>query len=94
MPPVSLVPLGIATYALPLCTNVIITALIVGRIWYHTYRSSEIVTSNDSVRRAMIIISESGALYLVTQLIFVVTFAMKHPAQAIMAVIAVQIYVC
>lgn len=40
------------------------------------------------------IIVESGALYLVTQLIFVVLFAIKHPAQAIVAVMAVQIYVC
>ena len=41
----------------------------------------------------MIIVSESGALYLVTQLIFVVLFAIRHPAQAIMGVVSVQIYV-
>jgi len=40
----------------------------------------------------MIIVSESGALYLVTQLIFVVLFSMGHPAQAIMGVVSVQVY--
>jgi len=43
--------------------------------------------------RAMMLIIESGALYLATQFIFVIVFAIGHPAENIMAVIAVQIYV-
>ena len=44
--------------------------------------------------RAVIgIVIESGALYLVVQLIFVVLFAIHHPAQGIVGVIAVQVYV-
>lgn len=72
-----------------------VTTLIVGRIWYKSYGISDVMpsSSTDSVRRAMIIVAESGMLYLVTQLIFVVMFAIKHPAQAIMGVVAVQIYV-
>lgn len=73
-----------------------VTSLIVGRIWWITRRLAGVDTtrsSGASVRRAMVILAESGALYLVTQLIFVIVFALKHPSQAIMGVVAVQIYV-
>ncbi|KAI0045258.1 hypothetical protein FA95DRAFT_1607824 [Auriscalpium vulgare] len=94
--PSNLVPLGIAGYALPLCTNVIVTALIVGRIWFLTPRTGSEwgVTSSTTAmgHKAMEIIIESGALYLVVQAIFVTTFAMEVPSQAILAVIAAQIY--
>lgn len=89
-----MVPLGIATFTLPLCANVMVTALIAGRIWCRAYSFSEAWTPSDSVRRAMIVVLESGAVYLTTQLIFVVIFAIRHPAQGIVAVMAVQIYVC
>lgn len=46
-----------------------------------------------TARRAVAIIVESGALYLAAQLAYVVLFALGHPAEAIIAVIAVQIYV-
>ena len=46
-----------------------------------------------AAQRAVAIIVESGALYLVTQLIFVVLYSIQHPAIAIQTVIAVQIYV-
>ncbi|CAK5278665.1 unnamed protein product [Mycena citricolor] len=38
------------------------------------------------------IIIESGALFLVVQFIFIVLFAIGHPAQALMEPIAVQVY--
>ena len=41
----------------------------------------------------MMLIIESGALYLLIQLVYVVLFALEHPAQAIVGVMAVQIYV-
>ena len=44
-------------------------------------------------RNAIAIIVESGALYLATQLVFVVLVNTTQPAQAIVAVMAVQIYV-
>ncbi|KAG1722395.1 uncharacterized protein EDB91DRAFT_1256081 [Suillus paluster] len=40
----------------------------------------------------MMLIIESGALYLVTQIVFIVPFVIQHPAQVIVAVIAAQIY--
>jgi hypothetical protein len=44
-------------------------------------------------RAAIDIIIESGMLYLAVQLVFVILFAIRHPAQAILARIAVQVYV-
>jgi hypothetical protein len=40
------------------------------------------------------IVIESGVLYLAVQIVLVTLFAIGHPAQGIVAVIAVQIYVC
>lgn len=41
----------------------------------------------------MIIVIESGALYLVFQLVFLVLFALQHPAQQIVIGMALMIYV-
>ncbi|KAJ4474872.1 hypothetical protein J3R30DRAFT_3776041 [Lentinula aciculospora] len=50
-------------------------------------------TKTDSaIRRASAIVIESGLLFLAAQLVFVVLFAIKHPAQAIVEPIATQIY--
>ena len=97
-PPPQLVPLGLASYILPLCTNIIVTSLIVYRLWYASRASRAISDSplyipESVTRRAMMLSVESGALYLVFQLVFVVLFAIPHPAEAILAVMAVQIYV-
>ena len=97
--PAALVPLGIAGYALPLATNVMATVFIVARLWAILGRAGRepVVglyrSARSTGRTAVAIVVESGLLYLVTQLIFVVLFSMGHPAQAILAVIAVQVYV-
>ncbi|KAI0292631.1 hypothetical protein B0F90DRAFT_1920266 [Multifurca ochricompacta] len=94
--PNSLVPLATAGYSLPLATNVLVTLLIISRIWYLSPVSNPnlrgIPPPSRTARHVIDIVVESGALYLVTQAIFVGLFAAKHPAQAIIAVIAVQIY--
>jgi hypothetical protein len=95
--PPSLVPLGLATFVLPLGTNVIVTTLIAVRIWYLSPRNGQAMHSmhfpTGTGRAAMDIVIESGMLYLAVQLVFVILFAIRHPAQGIVAVIAVQIYV-
>ncbi|KAI0682077.1 hypothetical protein C8T65DRAFT_597625 [Cerioporus squamosus] len=97
VPPAAIVPLGTAGYTLPLATNVMATALIVTKLWL-TARSVEkgagtsLLGAAHAAQRAVAIIVESGLLYLVTQVVFVVLFALGHPAQAIVAVVAVQIY--
>lgn len=91
--PAFLVPLGLAAYILPLCTNVIVTALIAGRIWYMMREIRDADMPTKTGRAAIDIIIESGMLYLAIQLVFVILFALRLPAQAITARMAVQIYV-
>jgi hypothetical protein len=47
----------------------------------------------DTSRPAIDIVVDSGMVYLAVQLVFVVLFAIWHPAQGIVAVNAVQIHV-
>jgi hypothetical protein len=80
-----------------LVTNVFVTTLIAMRIWYlsprkaHDQHSTQFPTGTG--RAAIDIVIESGMLYVAVQLVFVVLFAIRHPAQGIVGVIAVQIYV-
>ena len=75
------------------------TGLIVYKIWrtaYYTVPGTSDSTLEGTTRvahSAMSIVVESGMLYLATQLVFVVLVSIQHPAQAIVAVMAVQIYV-
>ncbi|KAI0760375.1 hypothetical protein C8Q74DRAFT_1208445 [Fomes fomentarius] len=97
VPPAAIVPLGMAGYVLPLATNAMATALIVAKLWLTASRAEKRVGTRmrgtaRAAQRAVAIIVESGLLYLVTQLVFAVLFGLGHPAQAILAVIAVQIY--
>ena len=95
--PASLVPLALAGFTLPLGTNVIVTTLIATRIWYLSPRNVRDMHSaqfpTGTGRAAIDIVVESGMLYLAVQLVFVILFAIRHPAQGIVGVIAVQIYV-
>jgi hypothetical protein len=90
-------PLSLATFSLPLGTNVIVTTLIAARIWYLSPRKARNMSSAQFPTRTgqatIDIVVESGMLYLAVQLILVILFAIPHPAQGIVGVIAVQIYV-
>lgn len=94
-PPAAITTLGLAGYILPLATNVVVTFLIVYRIWTSSriVKESPVVIGQGASHRAMMLIIESGALYLIIQFVFVVLFAIQHPALGIVAVIATQIYV-
>lgn len=89
--------MGLAAFVLPLCTNVVLTTLIAGRIWYLSPRDARNLRGGHfpggTGRAAINIVVESGMLYLVVQLIFVVLFAIGHPALDIIAVVAIQTYV-
>lgn len=98
-PPKPMLPLTLAGYSLPLCTNVMATTLIITRIWWLSrgaatagteggFRSARAISHS-----AMATIVESGALYLAVQLAYVVLLALEHPVDAIIAVMACQIYV-
>jgi hypothetical protein len=99
VPPNEIVPLTIAGYALPLCTNVMVTGLIAGRIWYISRiiavdeHGKPVIKRVAAGERSMMLIIESGALYLVTQLIFVILVATQNPAEAVLSLAGTQIYV-
>ncbi|TCD66535.1 hypothetical protein EIP91_001256 [Steccherinum ochraceum] len=90
-------PLGTAAFSLPLATNFLVTIFTVVRLYMLASRARSITTDNvfnttAYVTKAATIIIESGMLYLIAQLVFVILFAIGHPAQGIAAVVAVQIY--
>ena len=89
--------LFLTSFCLPLVTNVIVTTLIVGRIWYLSPRTACKMRSGQfpkgTGRAAIDIVIESGVLYLTVQLIFVILLLIRHPAQSVVGAIAVQIYV-
>ncbi|KAJ7457454.1 hypothetical protein FB451DRAFT_594556 [Mycena latifolia] len=99
--PAALVPVGTAGFALSLCLNFIVSALIVSRIYYiarqnrihgvspHTTHSG---AHDTTFQRAIGIIVEAGGLFLAAQFVFVVLFAIAHPAQAVVEPVATQIY--
>ena|ERR1700761_5026761 len=93
--------LGLASFAIPLCFNFIVTGLIVGRIWYKGRNSTLALQSSGGVRsrsnhiqHAMAILIESGMLYFAVQFVETVLQALGHPAQILVAFVATQIYVC
>jgi hypothetical protein len=90
--PAALVPIGDADFALSLIVNFMVSSFIVGRIWWMT-RESSISHSSTSIQKAMGIVIESGLLFLAIQFVFVILFAIAHPAQAVVEPIATQIYV-
>ena len=71
----------------------IVTSLIAGGIWYLSPRRAHNMNSvqfpTRTGRAAIDIIIESGMLYLAVQFVFVILFAIRHPAQGIVGVIAV-----
>ena len=73
------------------------TGLLVLKIWWMTRVPAGVdhglQRSNNLANRATAVIIESGLIYLFTQLILVVLISIKHPAEAIVGVMAVQIYV-
>ena len=95
-PPPVFFPLETAGYVLPLCTNVLTTGLILYRIWRLSISSATYRILPGTGRFAAhmsAILVKSGALYLATQLAFVVLITLEHPSADIIAGIACQIYV-
>ncbi|KAJ7901277.1 hypothetical protein B0H13DRAFT_2195892 [Mycena leptocephala] len=92
--PEAIVPMGTATFAISLALNLMVTGLIVSRIWWMTRdnRKQGVPHSKNSISRAMEIVVESGMLFLGVQFAFVVLFALEHPAQAVVEPIATQVY--
>ena len=84
-------PLGLASFALPFCTNGMVTLLIVGRIWYTSRKMR--AYSLSSARNVMAIMLESGFLYFAVQLVFLVLYGMNNNGEQVIIPMAVQVYV-
>ncbi|KAI0709635.1 hypothetical protein C8T65DRAFT_648652 [Cerioporus squamosus] len=79
-------------YALSLTNNVLVTALITGRIWYVTRDIRRLDQSVGSdYRRAIIMVVESGSLYAFTQVIQLAFYVAKFPGLYFVADSFVQI---
>jgi len=95
--PSSVVSFTLASFIILLCASAVITTLIVARIWYLSPRKRRDALQGanfptDTGRAAIVIIIESGMLYLVVQLIYCVVFTLRLPAQNIIAASVIQIY--
>ncbi|GJE85481.1 hypothetical protein PsYK624_015600 [Phanerochaete sordida] len=84
----AIMPLGRAAYILPLCTNVLTTGLILVRLWW----VSRAVGTASMTRKAMHVVVESGLLYFLVQLVFVVVFCARSDSAMLMIAIVVQVY--
>jgi hypothetical protein len=78
-------------------SGAVVTALIVIRIWLLSPRKRRdmlgTILTTGAGRTAIIIVVESGMLYLVAQLVFLVLFTLQHPAQCIAMAIVAQVNV-
>ncbi|KAI0644289.1 hypothetical protein C8Q79DRAFT_975276 [Trametes meyenii] len=79
-------------YALSLTNNVLVTALIAGRIWYLTkeIRRTDRVIGTE-YRRAILLVIDSGALYALTQVLQLAFYVAKFPGLYFVADSFVQI---
>jgi hypothetical protein len=77
---------------MPLATNSLVTALIIGRIWYISKSAPKILPSK-KIDAATAFIIQSGALVVIIQLAFVILFGIESDSQNIAVSMAVQIYV-
>ncbi|KAJ6559927.1 hypothetical protein B0H19DRAFT_944743 [Mycena capillaripes] len=92
--PADIVPFGDASFAMSLILNFCSSTLIVGRLWWlaREHEVPGISRSKGILRQVTGVIIESGLLFLATQFVFVILFAIAHPAQALVEPMAVQIY--
>jgi len=93
-PPALLVALGISTFSLSLTVNVLVTFLILYRIYTisRVSRESNKRHKQSGLDTAIEAIVESGALFMFAQIAFVTLFALKNNGQLVGVAIAAQIY--
>ena len=77
--------------------NAMVTALIVVRMWSLSPRKrADILGANlptGTGWAAIVIVIESGALYLAAQIVPLILYAIRHPALGLVSSVSVQIYV-
>jgi hypothetical protein len=86
---------GSASFTLSLVVNVTVTALLAGRLVYHARKTSDIIPKRH-IRQYMklaAIFVDSGAIYALFQIAFVVIYNMHSNIHLVLAFPAAQIYV-
>ncbi|KAI3621025.1 hypothetical protein WG66_013373 [Moniliophthora roreri] len=75
-----------ALFSLSMATNIIVTSLIAGRIWYIGLRTSKNLGRQHGVKysRAFVVIVESGALYSASLFILLILYSTNNHAQLIL----------
>ncbi|TFK97078.1 hypothetical protein BDV98DRAFT_514405 [Pterulicium gracile] len=74
-----------ATFMLTFTTNILVTSLIAGRLWWISRGVRKHFGKGHSSRyhRAIILVVESGALYSSSLLVFIVLYTMEYYAEMI-----------
>jgi hypothetical protein len=95
--PASVVRWNSVVFIAKVCANLMVTVLIVVRMWYLSPRKRrDFLGANLSTGTgwaAIVIVIESGVLYLVAQIIPLILYAIRHPALGLVSSMSVQIYV-
>ncbi|KAF8463548.1 hypothetical protein DFH94DRAFT_817779 [Russula ochroleuca] len=94
--PASVVRWNSVVFIAKVCANLMVTVLIVVRMWYLSPRKRrDFLGANLSTGTgwaAIVIVIESGVLYLVAQIIPLILYAIRHPALGLVSSMSVQIY--
>jgi hypothetical protein len=84
-------------YIIKVCANLMVTVLIVVRMWnLSPHNRREIMGANlpaGTGWAAIVIVIESGVLYLTAQIVPLVLYIIRHPAVGLVSQMSVQIYV-
>ncbi|KAF8649397.1 hypothetical protein AX16_005838 [Volvariella volvacea WC 439] len=101
--PRSMLPLGTSAFALPLAFNIIVSLLVIGRLWYFSQQQKRtspnpgtLISLHRALQKhlhnAMLITIEAGLMYIVVQAVLTGLIAAGHPAQLMWSNMAAQIY--
>ncbi|KAJ7255717.1 hypothetical protein C8J57DRAFT_1518008 [Mycena rebaudengoi] len=84
---------GTALFSLSLATNIIVTCLIAGRIWWLAKTTNKLLGSehSDKYQNAIAIIIESGAIYSISLMTLLILYCSETNAQYIVYVAHAQI---
>ncbi|KAF8463551.1 hypothetical protein DFH94DRAFT_857376 [Russula ochroleuca] len=96
IPPASIIRWNFVVFIVKVCSNLMVTVLIVVRVWkLSPHNRRDILGANlpTGIGWAAIVIAiESGVLYLVAQIVPLILYIIRHPAVALVSYMSVQVY--
>ena len=92
----STINFGISYWSISVSINIIVTTLIVGRLLYFRSRTLHVVNKEQAQTYTGIVamLVESAALYSVTGLIFIISYALDNMIQHVMMHVLAHVQVC